>query len=146
MTGRGGRPGFIIAGNENQTLHPLQPAAWAGFSSGAILAGDFAATTAPVGRNGETPITPANPMVTPAGVQLELPGMRPQALALSPDGKLLITAGITHELVAASAGSDRLSVFDTGSPLRMTRFVTFGGVLGAPEFLTGAVPAGGTWG
>jgi DNA-binding beta-propeller fold protein YncE len=79
--------------------------AWAGFSSGAIFAGDFAATTAPVGRNGETLITPANQIVTPAGVQIELPGMRPQALALSPDGKLLITAGITHELVAIEPAS-----------------------------------------
>src|SRR5678809_758239 len=38
-------------------------------------------------------------LVTPTGRILELPGMRPQALALSPDGKILVTAGKTHELV-----------------------------------------------
>jgi len=37
--------------------------------------------------------TPVNQMLTPAGLQIELPGLRPQALALSPDGKLLVTAG-----------------------------------------------------
>src|ERR1700758_373070 len=43
--------------------------------------------------------TPANQLLTPAGRQVELPGMRPQALALSPDGRLLVTAGKTHDLV-----------------------------------------------
>src|ERR1051326_716733 len=43
--------------------------------------------------------TPANQILTPFGKQVELPGMRPQAIALSPDGKLLVTAGKTHELV-----------------------------------------------
>jgi YVTN family beta-propeller protein len=40
-----------------------------------------------------------NQIVTPAGRQVELPGLRPQALALSPDGRLLLTAGKTAELV-----------------------------------------------
>ena len=31
--------------------------------------------------------TPANQVLTPAGLQVELPGMRPQALALSPNGR-----------------------------------------------------------
>src|SRR5258706_4156222 len=43
--------------------------------------------------------TSANQLLTPAGVQVELPGLRPQGLALSPDGRLLVTAGKTHELV-----------------------------------------------
>ena len=43
--------------------------------------------------------TPANQILTPAGLQVELPGLRPQAIALSPDGKLLVTAGKTKELV-----------------------------------------------
>ncbi len=43
--------------------------------------------------------TPVNQLLTPAGRQVELPGMRPQALALSPDKRLLVTAGQTHELV-----------------------------------------------
>jgi YVTN family beta-propeller protein len=44
-------------------------------------------------------VTPTNQILTPEGLQVELPGMRPQALALSPDGRLLVTAGKTHELV-----------------------------------------------
>jgi len=43
--------------------------------------------------------TPANQVLTPAGIQVELPGMRPQAIALSSNGRLLITAGKTHDLV-----------------------------------------------
>jgi YVTN family beta-propeller protein len=44
-------------------------------------------------------VTPVNQVLTPAGRLLELPGLRPQVLALSPDGRLLVTAGKTHELV-----------------------------------------------
>jgi DNA-binding beta-propeller fold protein YncE len=53
-----------------------------------------------VGRavDGRT-ITPVNQLLTPYGRQVELPGMRPQALALSPNGKLLVTAGNVHELI-----------------------------------------------
>ena len=43
--------------------------------------------------------TPANQILTPIGIQVELPGMRPQAIALSPNGRLLVTAGKTHDLV-----------------------------------------------
>ncbi|MEO5802301.1 MAG: bifunctional YncE family protein/alkaline phosphatase family protein [Verrucomicrobiota bacterium] len=41
---------------------------------------------------------PINQVLTPAGIQVELPGMRPQVIALSPDGKLLATSG-KHELI-----------------------------------------------
>lgn len=44
-------------------------------------------------------VTPVNQLLTPFGKQVELAGMRPQALALSPDGKLLLVAGKTNELV-----------------------------------------------
>ena len=44
-------------------------------------------------------VTPVNQLLTPAGRQINLPGMRPLALALSPDKQLLVTAGQTHELV-----------------------------------------------
>ena len=44
-------------------------------------------TKAVVGRIGENRYyTPANQILTPAGIQVELPDLRPQALALSPDG------------------------------------------------------------
>jgi YVTN family beta-propeller protein len=58
----------------------------------------FASTTNAVGRTANGLETPVNQRVTPAGLQVELPGMRPQALALSPDGRLLVTAGLTREL------------------------------------------------
>jgi YVTN family beta-propeller protein len=62
-------------------------------------ADDFDSTTQTVGRVKDGLVTPVNQRVTPAGTLIELPGMRPQALALSPNGKLLVTAGLTHELV-----------------------------------------------
>jgi YVTN family beta-propeller protein len=77
-------------------------------SSGKIPAGGFQTTTAPVGREGGSLITPVNQIVTPAGIFVELSGMRPNALALSPDGKLLVTAGLTHELVAVDPVSGKI--------------------------------------
>jgi YVTN family beta-propeller protein len=68
------------------------------FFAASIFADEFDSTTAPVGRNGDSLITPVNQIVTPAGTQVQLPGMRPNALALSPNGKLLVTAGLTREL------------------------------------------------
>ena len=44
-------------------------------------------------------VTPVNQVVTPYGQQVDLPSMRPQAIALSPDGKILVTSGKTSELV-----------------------------------------------
>ncbi len=54
-------------------------------------------------------MTPMNQVVTPAGRLVELPEMRPQALALSPDGKLLVTAGLTHELVVLDPATGKIS-------------------------------------
>ena len=71
----------------------------ASFLSAQLRADDFYTTTQPVGHSGEAIITPANQVVMPTGIQVELPGMRPQALALSPDGKILVTAGLTNEVV-----------------------------------------------
>jgi DNA-binding beta-propeller fold protein YncE len=48
---------------------------------------------------GDRLITPVNQIVEPAGRQIYLPGLRPQALALSPDGKILVTSGKTHDLI-----------------------------------------------
>jgi YVTN family beta-propeller protein len=44
-------------------------------------------------------VIPTNQVLTPAGKTVDLPEMRPQALALSPDGRLLATSGKTKELV-----------------------------------------------
>lgn len=57
-------------------------------------------STEPVGEmSPQRYITPVNQVLTPLGIQVDLPGMRPQALALSPDGSLLVTSGKTQELV-----------------------------------------------
>ena len=45
---------------------------------------------------------PVNQTVTPAGIQVELPGLRPQVLALSPDGRSLVTSGKTPGLVVVN--------------------------------------------
>src|SRR5437763_2244775 len=50
------------------------------------------------GKNNSA-LVPTQQILTPAGTQVELPGMRPQAIALSPDGQLLTTSGKTPELV-----------------------------------------------
>ncbi len=66
-------------------------------------------TTETVGRVGANRFyTPANQVLTPAGIQVELPGMRPQAIALSPDGRWLVTAGKTHDLVVIDPGSGKI--------------------------------------
>ena len=56
-----------------------------------------------VGRTREDAIvTPVNQLLTPYGKQIDLDTMRPQVLALSPDGKLLLTSGKSSELVVMS--------------------------------------------
>jgi len=63
----------------------------------------------PVGLNGAGGFeTPVNQLVTPAGRQVELPGMRPLALALSPNKRLLVTSGQTHELVVLDPLSGKI--------------------------------------
>jgi YVTN family beta-propeller protein len=53
-------------------------------------------------------ITPTNQVITPAGRAVELYGLRPQALALSPDGRLLATAGRTAELIIIDPTSGKV--------------------------------------
>ena len=50
------------------------------------------------GAGGRT-VLPVNQVVTPLGKQTDLPGLRPQAVALSPDGRWLAVSGKTSELV-----------------------------------------------
>ncbi len=68
-----------------------------------------ASTRAVVGRVGDNRYyTPANQLLTPAGIQVELPDLRPQALALSPDGKRLVTAGKTPELIVIEPATGKV--------------------------------------
>lgn len=69
-----------------------------------ILAGScrkpMESNTEPVGEvQPKRYLTPVHQVLTPMGIQVELPGMRPQAVALSPDGRSLVTSGKTAELV-----------------------------------------------
>jgi YVTN family beta-propeller protein len=75
---------------------------FAAFGFQHIFAGGFAASTETVGRGANGLVTPVNQRVTPAGTQVELPGIRPNALALSPNGRILVTAGLTRELVCVN--------------------------------------------
>lgn len=71
--------------------------------------GTAGATKVAVGRLGENRYyTPANQILTPAGIQVDLPDLRPQAIALSPDGKCLITGGKTHELVVIDPATGKI--------------------------------------
>ena len=78
---------------------------WLALFATRCLAGDElpdSALSEPVGRNGAGQVvTPVNQVVLPAGQTVELPGLRPQALALSPDGRILVAAGKTHEIIVA---------------------------------------------
>jgi len=58
--------------------------------------------------NDGTLITPVNQIVTPAGTLIELPGTRPQTLALSPDGKILAVAGLATELTILDPATGKI--------------------------------------
>ncbi len=67
-----------------------------------------------VGRAGNGRVVlPVNQVITPAGTQIELHGLRPQVLALSPDGKILVTSGKTHDLLVVDP--DRQTIVQTVS-------------------------------
>ena len=70
---------------------------------GQDLTTDLDATTKPVGYSASGFLTPVNQMLTPAGTLIQLPGIRPNALALSPDGRVLAVSGSTHELLVVDA-------------------------------------------
>ena len=66
-------------------------------------------------------VTAVNQILTPAGVTVELPGLRPQALALSPNGKILVTSGKTSEIVVVDPATGK---FCSGSACLRKRIRT----------------------
>ena len=65
-----------------------------------------AANTDLVGRWREDVIvTPVNQLLTPFGKQVDLPGMRPQTLALAPNGRFMVVAGKTSDLIVLDPAS-----------------------------------------
>ncbi len=61
------------------------------------------------GASSVSPIETPVAVVTPAGQRIELAGMRPQVLALSPGGKSLITSGKTNKLVVIDSSNHEVS-------------------------------------
>jgi len=109
---------------------------------------EFDATTATIGRSANGLVTPANQLVTPAGTLVDLPRVRPEALALSPDGRLLVTSGLTHELIVVDPvtgaiaqrvafPTDRLSEDPTAVPGLLDRGekaqISFTGLVFSPD-------------
>ncbi len=79
--------------------------------------------------------TPTGQLLTPVGFQVQLPGMRPQALALSPDGKLLVTAGKANCLAVIDPSTGRIlqSVrLATGKSNEVTAEMSFTGLIFSP--------------
>ena len=62
-------------------------------------------------------IVASGQVLTPAGRQIDLPGIRPQALALSPDGSFVVTAGQDSTLRVCDPGSGRTVLLGTRSYL-----------------------------
>jgi hypothetical protein len=91
---------------------------WLGMAAARCLAGDQLSDPTLdeyVARSGGgRAVTPVNQVVTPAGQTVDLPGLRPQALALSPDGRILVASG--------KIGRDHRggSPIGEGSPARCT--------------------------
>ncbi len=73
---------------------------------------DYGVSVEPVGpfQPGDAPrhVTPDNHVLTPLGIQVELPGLRPNAVALSPNGRLLVAAGTAARLVCVDPGTGRI--------------------------------------
>lgn len=53
-------------------------------------------------------VLPVSQTITPLGRQIALPGMRPQALALSHDGRILVVSGKTNELLVLDPGTAKV--------------------------------------
>ena len=95
--------------------------AWLFTASLARAAADstFSPNTLPVGEIGSNLYsTPINQLLSPVGRQIELPGSRPQAMALSPSGRLLAVSGKTAEIVLIDAFEDSAAVLGAGHWVR----------------------------
>ena len=82
---------------------------WLGGCASHSTLSPWGATTRPVEKTAAGRYyTPVNQTLTPAGRLVELPGMRPQALALSPNGRILVTSGKTAALMVIDPASGRI--------------------------------------
>ncbi len=78
----------------------LAAAAWVGCESvPAVVVSAPIGSRETVGRHGNDAVLPVNQRLTPTGRFVDLPGMRPNALVLAPDGEALLVSGKTSELL-----------------------------------------------
>jgi DNA-binding beta-propeller fold protein YncE len=68
----------------------------------------FDSTSTPVGYGPDGLVTPVNQLVTPTGKLIQLPGVRPNALALSPDASLLAVSGLNRKLLVIDAATGEI--------------------------------------
>jgi YVTN family beta-propeller protein len=85
-------------------------AVWAATSIGAAqgVPDDFSSREPATRGEGDRAVTPVNQIIEPAGRQVYLPRLRPQALALSPDGRILVTSGKSHDLIVIDPASAKV--------------------------------------
>lgn len=81
-------------------------------------------------------LLPTEQVLTPAGQQVPLPGLRPQALALSPDGKLMVAAGNSKKLIVLDPAA--------GNVLQEVTFAPDEGTDGSKKSETQLGPAPGS--
>jgi len=74
---------------------------------------------------------PIDQVLTPEGIQLALPGVRPKAIALSPDGRLLVTSGANNRLYTLDPG--RGTLLQTVPLLGEKAQVSFTGLAFTPD-------------
>lgn len=104
------RPGETAAARRQHVVFAL--AAWLGIT-GVVISGTVvhgrAANEPPMSGtagNSESRYVPAvQQTLSPLGIQVDLPSLRPQVIRLSPDGKLLVVSGQTSELIVVDPAS-----------------------------------------
>ena len=82
--------------------------AWSASGQENLAGQETFGTMMPVGQTDGGLMTPVNQWVEPAGRQVMLDGVRPNALALSPDGHLLVTSGLTNQLLVLDPANGAL--------------------------------------
>lgn len=98
---------FVMKGNLAAPCVPFLLAVI--LSTANILpAEDFDVTSETVGVKTNGLVTPVNQIITPAGTQVPLARVRPNALVLSPDGKFLITSGLTNQLIVVDPAAGKI--------------------------------------
>ncbi len=90
------------------------------------------ALTGKVGKLGENQwLLPTGQIISPAGQRIDFPGVRPQALALSPNGKFLAVAGSSKDVF----------IFDAVTGRELSHTTMPGDAKAAPPAKPGALPA-----